>query len=149
MREAVKNWLAQSREKLAAAALSAADLDHLESLLAVSEMGAARSDAAPRTNEFDQPIGFALPTWTPPQAPPKKVLQGHYCRVEPLDIASHLEDLYAAISLDKEGRSWTYLTYGPFSSIEDYRQWITATSCPRKETALAQNSCHRSLQTAT
>ena len=47
MREAVKNWLAQSREKLAAAALSAADLDHLESLLAVSEMGAAHSDAAP------------------------------------------------------------------------------------------------------
>ena len=95
--------------------------------MTVSKMGAARSDAAPRTNEFDQPIGFALPTWTPPQAPPKKVLQGHYCRVEPLDIASHLEDLYAAISLDKEGRSWTYLTYGPFSSIEDYRQWITAT----------------------
>ncbi|MBU66559.1 MAG: GNAT family N-acetyltransferase [Cupriavidus sp.] len=81
-----------------------------------------------RTNEFGQPIGFALPAWAPPPAPPKKALQGHYCRVEPLDITSHLEDLYAAIALDREGRSWTYLDYGPFPSSDDYRAWIMA-SC--------------------
>lgn len=81
-----------------------------------------------RTNEFGQPIGFALPAWAPPPAPPKKALQGHYCRVEPLDITSHLENLYAAIALDREGRSWTYLDYGPFPSSDDYRAWIMA-SC--------------------
>ena len=28
-----------------------------------------------RTNEFGQPIGFALPAWEPPPALPKKVLR--------------------------------------------------------------------------
>lgn len=81
-----------------------------------------------RTNQFDQPIGFALPDWVAPPTPPKQTLQGRFCRVEPLDIDTHIADLYAAISLDKEGRSWTYLAYGPFANIEDYRDWIE-TSC--------------------
>ena len=80
-----------------------------------------------RTNEHGQAIGFALPHWQPPPPPPKKALQGRFCRVEPLDIATHPEDLYPAISLDGDGRSWTYLAYGPFDRIEDYRAWIERT----------------------
>ncbi len=80
-----------------------------------------------RTNHFGQPIGPALPDWTAPPPLPKKVLQGRYCRVEPIDIAMHSEDLYNAISLDTEGRSWTYLAYGPFPNLKEYRDWIAAT----------------------
>ena len=35
-------------------------------------------------------------------------------------------ELAAAASLDEETRSWTYLAWGPFVSIEDYRAWIEA-----------------------
>ncbi|HIG55835.1 MAG TPA: N-acetyltransferase [Candidatus Latescibacteria bacterium] len=80
-----------------------------------------------RTNEFDQPIGLPLIGWWPPPVPRKETLQGRFCRVEPLAIDAHLEALYDAISRDKEGRSWTYLAYGPFPNIDDYRAWITAT----------------------
>lgn len=80
-----------------------------------------------RTNEYGQSIGSPLPNWQPPPNPPKETLQGHFCRVEPLDIDTHLKDLYAAVSLDGEGRSWTYLPYGPFPNIEDYRAWIHTT----------------------
>jgi RimJ/RimL family protein N-acetyltransferase len=32
--------------------------------------------------------------------------------------------LYEANSLDKEGKMWTYLPYGPFASFELYRSWL-------------------------
>ena len=80
-----------------------------------------------RTNDFGQPIGPALPDWTAPPLLPKKLLQGQYCRVEPIDIAIHSEYLYNAILLDTEGRSWTHLAYGPFPNLKEYRDWIAAT----------------------
>ncbi len=51
-------------------------------------------------------------------------MNGHYCRVEPLDVERHAGDLYAANSSDNEGRLWTYLPYGPFSTLNDYRTWL-------------------------
>ena len=47
-----------------------------------------------------------------------------FCRLEPLDVDRHAVDLYAANQLDAEGRNWTYLPYGPFKSIEVYRDWL-------------------------
>jgi RimJ/RimL family protein N-acetyltransferase len=47
-------------------------------------------------------------------------MQGRFCRVESLDPERHAADLYAANSEDKEGRMWSYLAYGPFSSFEEY-----------------------------
>lgn len=81
-----------------------------------------------RLNEHGQPIGFALPDWTPPPRPPREVLTGRYCRVEPLDPARHPQDLHTANMLDPSGRAFTYLSSGPFDSLESYRQWIAA-SC--------------------
>src|ERR1041384_8155754 len=34
--------------------------------------------------------------WTPPPFPPAKVLEGRYCRLEPLDVARHGADIAAA-----------------------------------------------------
>lgn len=82
----------------------------------------------PRLNELGQPIGFALPGWTPPPRPPRQTLAGRYCRVEPIDPARHPADLHAANRLDPSGRAFTYLSSGPFDSLESYQQWIT-TSC--------------------
>lgn len=79
-------------------------------------------------NELGQPIGFALAAWSPPPRPPLQPLIGRYCRVEPLDIFRHAADLHTANMLDPSGRAFTYLSSGPFASLESYQQWVTA-SC--------------------
>src|SRR5262249_45013069 len=73
---------------------------------------------------FGQPIGFAVPDWQPPPRPPRDVLVGRFCRVEPIDPERHAADLFAANGLDTDGRGWTYLPYGPFATLAEYRAWI-------------------------
>jgi RimJ/RimL family protein N-acetyltransferase len=51
-------------------------------------------------------------------------MAGRYCRVEPLDPARHADDLFRANALDATGRNWTYLSYGPFDTLEAYREWM-------------------------
>jgi RimJ/RimL family protein N-acetyltransferase len=52
-------------------------------------------------------------------------MAGRYCRLEPLDVAAHSEDLYQANSLD-DGRMWTYLPYGPFATLVDYQERLSS-----------------------
>jgi RimJ/RimL family protein N-acetyltransferase len=75
-------------------------------------------------NALDQAIGFPVPGWNARPRPPLSPMAGHYCRVEPLDADRHAADLHAANLADKEGRIWTYLPYGPFATLADYRAWI-------------------------
>ena len=78
-----------------------------------------------RTNELGQPIGDVLPDgWQPPPVPPRSALDGPRLRVEPIDPAKHAADLFAANQLDQTGAGWTYLAYGPFDSLADYRAWM-------------------------
>jgi RimJ/RimL family protein N-acetyltransferase len=79
-------------------------------------------------NHLGQPIGFSLEDWQPPPPPPRTALAGRYCRVEPLDVGRHAQQLYEAYAHDAAGRLWTYLAYGPFPSAQDFRAWLTA-SC--------------------
>lgn len=79
------------------------------------------------TNELGQSVGAALPDWTPPPMPSREVLQGRYCRVEPLDIDAHAADLHAAFVAAADGRDWTYLPYGPFDSLDAFEAWMAAT----------------------
>lgn len=67
-----------------------------------------------------------MPAWKPPPRPPRAALEGRHCRLEPLDAAQHAAALYAANSLDRQGRLWTYLQYGPFDSLGEYRAWLEA-----------------------
>ena len=76
------------------------------------------------TNEFDQPIGPAVPGWTPPARPARTTMQGAYCTVEPFDIDAHLPDLFEALSAIEP--DWTYLPYGPFDDIAAFREWAQA-----------------------
>lgn len=78
-------------------------------------------------NSLGQPIGHPLPDWTPRPPPPREPLIGRTCRVEPLDPDRHAAVLHEADLLDAEGRSWTYLPYGPFATLKDYRAWMEAT----------------------
>lgn len=79
-----------------------------------------------RLNELGQPIGAALPDWKPPPRPSRTVLAGRHCRIEPIEPARHAAELWAANSLDREGRMWTYLPIGPFASPGEYSAWLEA-----------------------
>lgn len=79
-------------------------------------------------NPLGQPIGFPVPDWQGATRPLPKVLTGQYCQLEPLDPSVHAEDLFAAFALDREGRNWTYLPYGPFDSFGAFADWMR-TSC--------------------
>lgn len=75
-------------------------------------------------NDLGQPVGRELPDWRPPARPPRVVLEGRFCRVEPVDVERHAADLHAANLLDRDGRMWTYLAYGPFATETEYREWL-------------------------
>lgn len=76
-------------------------------------------------NHLGQFIGPPVPGWTARPLPPRTAMSGRFCRVEPLAL-SHAEDLFAANSLDTEGRNWTYLGVGPFDSFGAYRDWLAS-----------------------
>ncbi len=81
-----------------------------------------------RQNALGQPIGDDLPDgWQSPPVPPRDVMEGPRVRVEPLQPERHGADLYEANLLDETGAGWTYLPYGPFTSIEEYRHWLDTT----------------------
>jgi Acetyltransferases, including N-acetylases of ribosomal proteins len=85
------------------------------------------SEESPRRNEFGQPIGPSVGDWTPPPHPPRTPMEGRWCRLEPLDPERHVADLFAASQLDPDGRTWTYMSYGPFATVEEYRAWMEKT----------------------
>ncbi len=79
-----------------------------------------------RINELGQPIGEALPQWIAAQVPNVARMVGTYCDVERVDSRKHAADLLEAYRQDSEGRLWTYLTYGPFETVEEISQWLDA-----------------------
>jgi RimJ/RimL family protein N-acetyltransferase len=78
----------------------------------------------PRVNELGQPIGAAVEHWQGASLPVLAVMQGRYCRLEPLSPERHAHELWTALSADKSGAGWTYLPYGPFESEDAYRDWL-------------------------
>lgn len=74
-----------------------------------------------RLNAYQQPIGIPVPDWVARPRPQRVVMEGRYCRLEPLDAARHAKDLYAAYSKAVDDRDWTYLFVGPFTDEENYR----------------------------
>jgi RimJ/RimL family protein N-acetyltransferase len=101
-------------------------------------------------NELGQPVGPAVPGWTPRPLPPKTAMAGRLSTVEPLDPGSHAAQLFAAYAEDREGRLWTYYNYGPFAEPAAYRQWVeSACADPgRLFHAIVDNSSGRAVGVA-
>ncbi|MEK0081530.1 GNAT family N-acetyltransferase [Benzoatithermus flavus] len=77
-----------------------------------------------RLNALGQPIGEPVSGWSPRPRPGRDPIEGRWCRIEPLDPARHAEALFEANAADREGRMWTYLPYGPFERLAEYRTWV-------------------------
>ncbi|MBI2421638.1 MAG: GNAT family N-acetyltransferase [Candidatus Hydrogenedentes bacterium] len=75
-------------------------------------------------NEFGQPIGPIVENWRVPPRPAREVLSGAWCRLEPLDPDRHARDLFEAYACAGGESIWTYLGYGPFDTLAEYRAWI-------------------------
>jgi RimJ/RimL family protein N-acetyltransferase len=79
-------------------------------------------------NSLNQPIGFPLETWQACQHPKGSIMRGRLCGLVPVNRDAHAKDLYDAYALDTDNRNWTYLPYGPFATLDDFRSWIDS-SC--------------------
>lgn len=79
---------------------------------------------SPRANDLGQPIGDAVPGWTPRPEPPRTAMIGRACGIVPLDPTAHGADLHRAFAEDRDGRDWTYLAYGPFADEATFMAWL-------------------------
>ncbi len=73
-----------------------------------------------RQNEYGQPIGDAVPGWSPRPLPRHATIEGRYSRLEPIDAQRHGPDLFAANTAAPDGRAWTYLFQEPFAQYEAF-----------------------------
>jgi RimJ/RimL family protein N-acetyltransferase len=78
-------------------------------------------------NSLGQPIGFSIENWQPAVHPKGSVKSGRLCQLQPIDIAVHSQDLFEAFLHDANHHNWTYLPYGPFEQLEDFKSWLKAT----------------------
>lgn len=73
--------------------------------------------------DSDLPLGPVIPGWKGCPLPSREPLQGRFCRLEALAPERHGRELEAANAMDRDGRMWTYLPYGPFQPGA-YLEWL-------------------------
>lgn len=73
-----------------------------------------------------QPIGRPVPNWTGAKPPVREVLQGRFCRLEPLDVGRHRDGLWDAYSHDESGRNWTYLAQESPRDVAELEQRLSS-----------------------
>jgi len=72
-------------------------------------------------NSLGQIVGARVDNWLAPKFPTHEAMQGQHCIVAPLDITQHSNSLFESYQEDSHGRLWTYLPYGPFNSVSEYK----------------------------
>jgi RimJ/RimL family protein N-acetyltransferase len=65
-----------------------------------------------------------LNNWNPRPKPARIVLEGRYCRLEPLDLKRHGEDLFATTNGPGSEALYRYLSEGPFESRAELDEWF-------------------------
>lgn len=73
--------------------------------------------------ETGLPIGPLLAKSEPALLPDRQVIEGRYCRLEPLDPGRHSEDLFIASTPDDAKKRFLYLPDLVPDSVEQMRQW--------------------------
>jgi RimJ/RimL family protein N-acetyltransferase len=65
-----------------------------------------------------------LQNWTPRPKPERKVLEGRYVRLEPLDPKKHGDELFAASSVADADQRFTWLFEFPPATREEFEPWL-------------------------
>ena len=82
-------------------------------------------------NAFGQPIGPRVEGWTSRPYPERRLIEGHVCRLEPVDPASHADRLFQAFAEASDGRDWTYLPDEYPTDLAAYRTIIAERAASR------------------
>ncbi|MGY5957997.1 GNAT family protein [Kosakonia sp. BK9b] len=78
----------------------------------------------PEMNQYGQNVGDTVPHWNGVQPLPRRVLQGHYCRLEPLDARVHTPHLLHAYSQAENDSDWTWLAGQRPDDIDSMARWV-------------------------
>lgn len=70
----------------------------------------------------ERPLGPLVTDWTQPPAPDPMMLEGRYCRLEPLSAEKHAAHLFDAF--EGQDHLYDYLPAGPFHSAAQYHRWV-------------------------
>ncbi len=73
-------------------------------------------------------VGFPVPGWQAPDAPPRTPMHGRFCDVVPLDVDAHADSLHDAFCREGGDADWSYLPYGPFPHRDALAAWMSS-SC--------------------
>ena len=76
------------------------------------------------TNKLGQSIGEPVENWKTCEVPPKTKMEGKYCVIEILNIEKHAEDLFNSFAKDNKNYDWTYLHYGGFKTLIEFKEWL-------------------------
>jgi RimJ/RimL family protein N-acetyltransferase len=77
-----------------------------------------------RHNQYGQPVGPAVQSWSARQRPPKTNMTGRYCRLEPVSTARHEAELFAAYMEAPDDRDWTYLFHERPTRREEFHAYL-------------------------
>lgn len=69
-------------------------------------------------------LGEIVNGFQPPKPPHNLNLKGAHVSLAPLDKSAHAKELFTAFQASKEGHTWDYLPYGPFSEYNDFSAWL-------------------------
>ena len=75
-------------------------------------------------NKLGQLIGKPVNDWKICKFPPKLKMEGKYCVIEILNIKKHAEDLFNSFAKDIKNYDWTYLHYGGFKTLIEFKEWL-------------------------
>lgn len=78
----------------------------------------------PEKNHYGQTVGDMLTHWNGVQPLPRSVLQGQYCRLEPLDARLHAHDLLSAYGQAQDDSDWTWLAGERPDGLDSMARWI-------------------------
>ena len=76
--------------------------------------------------ESGLPIGPLIGNAGPARLPERVVLEGRYCRLEPLDPVRHRNDLYAASTPPDAAVRFRYMPDPPPTSLDTFETWLSA-----------------------
>jgi RimJ/RimL family protein N-acetyltransferase len=77
------------------------------------------------TQETSRPVGPIVSPNPPGTVPDLRPVPGRWVRLDALDADRHGPQLWDSIAgKDDDGKLWTYMPYGPFSSKDEFMAWL-------------------------
>jgi RimJ/RimL family protein N-acetyltransferase len=77
------------------------------------------------TNGLDCRVSEDLSNWQPRPRPERKIMEGRYVRLEPLDARKHGDGLYEASTVPDAERRFAWLFENPPQSRAEFDAWLT------------------------